>query len=247
MRFRSRASARPALSLSLGASVLLHVSLVALAMLAVRESAGDNLARPPVYQVSLVAAPPGPRQMGVVRPPAADPVPPPAEPTPPPPAPAQVQPSRMPPPPTERPVERPRPQQVATPNVTEKSAPRPQEAPTAGGGPEGGRGTDVANVQLGGIRFPYPGYLENVVRQVAVRFKPGDARNLSAEVFFKIHRDGSISDLRLVKRSGNFLFDQEALGAVEAAGNARVFGALPSGFTDDVLPVFFSFDPNLIR
>lgn len=243
---RSRASARPGLSLPFGASALLHVSLVALATLAVRDSAGDTLARPPVYEVSLVAAPAGPRQMGVVRPPAAEPTPPPPEPQPAPPAPEQVQPSRMPPPPTERPAERP-PQPAATPNVTEKATPAPRDAPTAGGGPEGGRGTDVANVQLRGINFPYPGYLENVVRQIAVRFQPDDARDRSAEVFFKINRDGTIADLRLVKRSGDFLFDQEALGAVEAAGNARAFGALPGGFTDDILPVFFSFDPKLIR
>jgi len=33
--------------------------------------------------------------------------------------------------------------------------------------------------------------------------------------------------------------------AVEAA--ARSFGPLPAGFSDDVLPVIFSFDPRLIR
>ena len=46
-------------------------------------------------------------------------------------------------------------------------------------------------------------------------------------------------------RSGVYSFDTEAMGAVEAA--ARSFGPLPSGFSDDVLPVIFSFDPRLIR
>jgi len=226
---------------------VLHVSLAALALVAVRESAGDTLGRPPVYKVSLVAAPAGPRQMGVVRPPTPEPTPlPTPEPQPTPPAPEQVQPSRMPPPPSERPAPQPAPQR-ATPNVTEKSAPAPRDAPTAGGGPEGGRGTDVANVQLRGIDFPYQGYLDNVVRQIAVRFQPDDARSHTAEVFFKINRDGTIADLRLVRRSGDFLFDQEALGSVEAAGQSRAFGPLPSGFSDDILPVFFSFDPKLIR
>ncbi|HLV27360.1 MAG TPA: TonB C-terminal domain-containing protein [Gemmatimonadales bacterium] len=246
MAQRARAAERPALGYTLGASVLLHAGLVALTMLAVRSTAGDGLARPPVYKVSLVAAPAGPRQMGVVQPPASEPVPAPAEPQPAPPAPEVVQPTTMPPPPSEKaPAERP--PQRATPNITEKSAPVPRDAPVAGGGPEGGRGTDVANVQLRGIDFPYPAYLENVVRQIAVRFKPDNARSYTAEVHFKINRDGSVSELRLIKRSGDFLFDQEALGAVESAGKDRVFGSLPGGFSDDILPVFFSFDPKLIR
>jgi hypothetical protein len=37
------------------------------------------------------------------------------------------------------------------------------------------------------------------------------------------------------------------MGAVEAAARANAFGPLPQGFTDDVLPVIFSFDPRLIR
>jgi hypothetical protein len=37
------------------------------------------------------------------------------------------------------------------------------------------------------------------------------------------------------------------MGAVDAAAQARAFGPLPQGFSDDVLPVIFSFDPRLIR
>src|SRR5690606_33913976 len=194
----------------------LHGTFVALSAYAAQLGAGRTVAMPPVYEVSLVAAPAGPRQAGVVRPPSPDPVPtPPVEPAPTPPAPEQVQQRTLPPPPTEQPAERA--PQPATPNVTEQRV-AAADAPTAGGGPEGGRGTDVANVQLRGINFPYQGYLDNVVRQVAVRFRPQNARNYVAEVFFKINRDGSIADLRLVKRSGDFMFDQEALGSVEAAG-----------------------------
>jgi hypothetical protein len=43
----------------------------------------------------------------------------------------------------------------------------------------------------GGIDFPFPGYLNNIVRQIALRFTPPerDAR-LRAEIMFLIHRDG---------------------------------------------------------
>ena len=35
------------------------------------------------------------------------------------------------------------------------------------------------------------------------------------------------------------------LGAVEAAANAKSFGPLPSGFSEDILPVTFRFSPQL--
>jgi protein TonB len=128
-------------------------------------------------------------------------------------------------------------------------APRPKtDAPKAGGGPTGGKGTDVATVRSDGIEFPFPGYLNNIVRQIALNFKPRNASaRLKAEVRFLIHRDGSVSDLTFVRRSGNFSFDLEAQGAVEAASTSGAFGPLPSGFPDDVLPVVFSFDPEFLK
>lgn len=117
----------------------------------------------------------------------------------------------------------------------------------AGGGPTGGRGRDVASVKVQGIAFPYPGYLENITRQIALNFKPRPGVALKAEVTFLIHRDGSISDLRLVSRSGAYAFDLECIGAVEAVGQRKSFGTLPAGFRDDVLPVVFSFDPTVLR
>jgi protein TonB len=136
---------------------------------------------------------------------------------------------------------------TATPNIAQPIAPPTPAAPTptAGGGPTGGRGADVANVKVEGIDFPYPVYLQNVVRQIALQFKPTARGALQSEVAFMIRRDGTIAGLRLTRRSGVFGFDQDALAAVELA--SRAFGPLPQGFSDDVLPVIFSFDPRLIR
>jgi len=119
--------------------------------------------------------------------------------------------------------------------------------PKAGGGPEGGRGTDVASVSTEGVEFPYPGYLENIVRQIALRFHPPGNSSNTAEVMFLIRRDGSVSDFRFVTRSGNFAFDLECQGAVDQAAQVKAFGPLPSGFADDVLPVIFSFDPRVLH
>jgi protein TonB len=232
-------------------SVVLHVLAGSLFFLVRGASA---IPMPPTYRVNLVAAPPGPRQIGEVQPtPKAEPPPPAQTPAPQkaPPAPVAREtpdPSRMKALNNKKAIAK-TPPKVATPNaVAPKTvASKNPPAPAAGGGPTGGRGADVANVTVDGIAFPYPGYLENVVRQIAIRFDPPGGRSLTAVVAFLIRRDGTVSGLRLTKRSGVYSFDTEAMGAVDAAATAHAFGPLPQGFSDDVLPVIFSFDPRLIR
>jgi periplasmic protein TonB len=229
-----------ALAWSVGA----HLAALAL-LVVVRPPAAPVTA--PAYKVDLVAAPKGPRQAGVVesanRPaspkPAVAPAPPGAERVP------QAK---------EAPILKPstRPQQkVATPSLdrTQAKAAKPgAAAPRAGGGAEGGAGADVVTVRTDGIDFPYPGYLANIVRQIALNFRPrAAATGLRAEVRFLIHRDGTVSDLVVRSSSGNYGFDLDARGAVEAAGAARAFGALPTAYRDDVLTVYFAFDPRVLR
>jgi protein TonB len=105
----------------------------------------------------------------------------------------------------------------------------------------------VANVRTEGIEFPFPGYLENIVRQIAQRFSPGTDAALRAEVKFLIRRDGSAEIIEFVTRSGNYGFDLEARGAIEAVAGVKGFGPLPSAYPNDVLTVVFSFDPRTIR
>ncbi|MBA3670555.1 MAG: TonB C-terminal domain-containing protein [Gemmatimonadaceae bacterium] len=224
------------LRLPIAGSALLH-AVAAAALLFARTT--RPAPQPPTYAVTLVAAPPGERRIGVVQPPPAASTAPDA------PAPIAREtpdPSRMKALSKAKPARTPK---TATPNTA--TSVRPSPAPIAGGGPVGGRGADVANVSIAGVQFPYPSYLTNVVRQIALRFRPTRADGLRAEVAFLIRRDGSVAGLRLQTRSGVYGFDTEALGAVDAAARAGAFGPLPQGFSDDVLPVIFSFDPRLIR
>jgi protein TonB len=140
-----------------------------------------------------------------------------------------------------------RPAPPATPTPEPKSAPKNAPPTRAGGGPTGGTGTDVANVRSEGVEFPYPGYLNNIVRQIALRFSPRNPGALRAEVFFIVRRDGTIGEFRFLTKSGSYAFDLEAQGAVESAGSAKAFGRLPDGYVNDFLPVIFSFDPSLFR
>jgi outer membrane biosynthesis protein TonB len=122
----------------------------------------------------------------------------------------------------------------AAPRASPPVTPLPGERPSTG--------SDAATVSTEGVEFPYPEYLQNVVTQILARWqRPFENSVLDAEVSFFVHRDGSITDLQFVKRSGNFAFDLEAEGAVEEAGRFRAFGVLPAGWKADVLFVRFYF------
>jgi periplasmic protein TonB len=228
-------------------SLLAHIAAAAL-FIVVRPSSPPPL--PPAYKVDLVAAPRGERRAGVID--ASRPAPTaegkPASAATPPAGAERVPEAKV--APILKPTSKATPK-AATPSL-DRSAPKAPKAgtqlPKAGGGAEGGAGTDVVTVRTEGIDFPYPGYLSNIVRQIALNFqpRPGSA-GLRADVRFFIHRDGTVSDLVVRSSSGNYGFDLAARGAVEAAGSSRAFGALPTGYRDDVLTVYFSFDPRVLR
>lgn len=111
---------------------------------------------------------------------------------------------------------------------------------------QAGTGTDELTFRQEGLRFPYPDYLENIITQVRRRWADpvGRGLRLEANVAFTIHRDGTVTDISFVKRSGNFSFDTEAIGAVERAARDGAFGPLPTGFSGEALPIAFRFSPE---
>ncbi|HEX6135355.1 MAG TPA: TonB C-terminal domain-containing protein [Longimicrobiales bacterium] len=224
-RHRSRPPAR-----ALVASVLLHVLVIAGFWLA-----GIQITPEPdfvQYRVTLVSPPPQEEgeQEEVVTPPTPvviepEPEPPAPEPEPDPPKPDPD--AAKPPTSTPREVEKePDPEPVKGPD------PKPS---TAGG--------ENLNVQLEGEEFPYPDYLENIVRTLHNYFRWSGASNLEAEVVFYIRRDGTVGGIRIVRKSGNFQFDLQAHEAVDRAGRTGAFGALPDGWQQDRLWISFTFEP----
>ncbi len=209
-------------------TILVHTAAAAFLFSQVRSST----ATPPVYAVSLVAAPAPTERKRIAReavptPPQEKPAPVKPKPTPPPKAPPKPEPK--PPPPTE----------------PDREPPPPTAAPvTPAEGETPSTGTDATTIKTPGLEFPYPEYLRNIVNQVYQRWDRDDARrNSFAEISFLIRRDGSVHDIRFVTRSGSFAFDLGAQGAVEAAGNALAFGPLPDGWEADDLPVSYYFKP----
>ena len=126
------------------------------------------------------------------------------------------------------------------PRTTPQEQPLPDEDPSTG--------DDPATLNVSGVTFPFPEYINNIVAQIYRRWqRPGGNQSLRAEILFLVRQDGSISNLRFTRRSGSFAFDLEAQGSIEAAGTAGAFGPLPDGFEGDILPVSFFFDPSTLR
>ncbi len=235
------AIAEPRIGGGFAVSVLLHGALVAAFFLL---RAGTPPPMPPLYKVQLFAAPPGERAIGVVQ----------AQPTVKPPDPKPEKPKQPPKPAVTRPVPKPTAKAVpavkqATPTPPVKTAPPKEEAPapTAGGGPTGGKGGDVSNVDTGGLEFNYPYYINNIIRQLILAWGQGAPR-IDAVVRFTIKRDGTVdpASIQLVAR-GDYRNDQRAIGAVEQVADGKLFGALPPGFREDILPVTVRFTPAMFK
>jgi outer membrane biosynthesis protein TonB len=184
-----------------------------------------------VYRVELISPPPqqeGPRETVVA---------------PPPPPPSQRV-MEVPPP---SPVPRPQPTPPQPPPPAPQPPPPPPEAPPPRG-PDARPDTRVAGenleVRIQGEEFPFPEYLENIIREVYRRFRWTGTPGLSAEVYFVIRRDGSVQDIRILRTSGNRSFNLRTEEAVEAAGLQKAFGPLPSGYAADMLPVAMTFEPR---
>jgi TonB family protein len=124
--------------------------------------------------------------------------------------------------------------------VAETDAPPPAEV-TEEPPEETGEGIEV---RMEGLRRDYPAYYDRIIRQMARCFRWRAGGNYEAVVRFTVERDGTVSDLSLVQRSGNPEFDFEALGAVECAGRPNRIGPLPEDFPWDDLPIQFSFRPQ---
>ena len=222
---RRRPKVRANVPLGLVGTLAVHSTVLVLVL----GSAPGARSAPPVYRVRLVAAPelgqearPAPeaveREAAPKEPPAPTPKP----------APRNTV-SRAAPPPVADNKKR-----EAAPRTTPQARPLPGETPSTG--------SDVATVSTEGVEFPFPEYLQNIVSQVLRRWqRPLEGTPLEAEVAFMVHRDGSVTDLQFVKRSGNFPFDLEAQGAIEEAGRFKTFGVLPDGWIPDVLFVRFYF------
>ena len=216
-------------------SLLVHAVGVALVWSAVAQ-------RAPVpdfvsYQIDLVSLPEVVDDPGspLVEAPPAPPPPATEDVTPPAPTPEEV---------TEIPEPEPEPENPApesppdSPVPPQPTATRPPDAET------GAESSDAINIRIEGLRRDYPAYYDNIILQIRRCFRWAGQGSPETEVYFVIVEDGSVSDVRFVRQSGNPSFDYEALGAVECAGQPGHFGPLPDDLPFDRLPIRFNFRPG---
>jgi TonB family protein len=116
----------------------------------------------------------------------------------------------------------------------------------SGGGSGTGTGPGTGSGSGYGVTFPYAYYIDAVKNKISSSWynslvTPGLRGKFVAIVYFKIFRNGRITDLRLEKMSGNDSLDLSALRAIE---NAAPFPPLPATFAYRYLGVHFEFEHN---
>jgi len=100
---------------------------------------------------------------------------------------------------------------------------------------------DGTGIAVDGASFPFSYFLAAIERKVSENWFSAvteKAVGLSCVVYFALMRDGSVSDMRLEKSSGNVYFDRAATRAVKSAAP---FPPLPKAFTDAYLGIHFTF------
>lgn len=130
------------------------------------------------------------------------------------------------------------------------SVPRPSAGSGGGGGGEGSEGNPDRGAKPGrpslaaqkDVDFgPYMADLQRRIKRAWFPPKGNESKRVS--VVFKIHSNGTMSNLRLAGGSGLAIADQAALKAVQ---NAAPFRPLPDGAPSDV-DIQFTFDYNVFK
>ncbi len=212
-----------------GISVLLHVAVLVPVLVA------THLPEPIEFEtvkIHLVAAPPAAAQAPALvetdPQPAVEEAPPEVKPKPV--EKAVEEPAKKPPEPKPEPKPKPKPEpETEKRPEAPKPKPEPEEKAETGG--------DGINIATEGKDFPFPDYLENVIIQIHRYLRWNDATEPQMLIYFEITSDGSVRNVRPLRRSGNPVFDFRVMGAIEAAANRKAFGPLPDGYAADVLPI----------
>ncbi|HEX7153926.1 MAG TPA: TonB family protein [Thermoanaerobaculia bacterium] len=115
------------------------------------------------------------------------------------------------------------------PATTDTTGGVPADIPLGGSGIAGLEGGD----------FPYTIYIEAMHRKIGSNwFRPQVPPGTTVIVYFRIHRDGSVTDAKIEKPSGNGTFDRAALSAVRSA---HPLNPLPYKYNGSYLGVHLAF------
>jgi TonB family protein len=111
-----------------------------------------------------------------------------------------------------------------------------------GSGTGSGEGTGSRfESEIGLSNFPFPYYPPLITKRVSNFWVKSYSRaeELFTTVFFKIYRNGSIGDLKVVESSKNSILDRSAIRAITLAGP---FPPLPQAYAYDYLEIQLTFE-----
>jgi len=135
---------------------------------------------------------------------------------------------------------KPEPKPETKPEPEPQPTPKPAENTTQTTQPPS---TQAAGSQYGGLTldtqdFKYAYYTNSVVRAIGRNWQWSESYGrLRAVVFFRIHRDGSVTDIAVTESSGNPGYDANAVRAVQLSQ----LPPLPEDYDRDSLGVYFEF------
>jgi TonB family protein len=222
---------------AIGMSILFHALVTLIVIQWVSFSQVSYVPRQ-VYDVTLVtpAVAAQPQQTVQASPPAVEPTPP---------APQPVEDEKkdeeMPPPPdkpkSKKPAPKKKSESKAVPTTEIQKIAAPVDS-TAGTGQTAAPATGSMSFDSGD--FPFAHYISRMRQKIASTWQPpgGTLDEKTCRVYFRVHRDGSVSHVSVEETSGIFLFDQSCQRAVL---QASPLPPLPREYTDDYLGVHFGF------
>lgn len=113
----------------------------------------------------------------------------------------------------------------------------PAEGGTAGEAGAGGPPSDGISFEHD---FPFAHYIGRMRQKIAATWRPpgGSQEERACRVYFRVHRNGSVSNVSVEEPSGVSLFDQSCQRAVH---ESAPLPPLPREFKDEYLGVHFSF------
>jgi protein TonB len=125
---------------------------------------------------------------------------------------------------------------------SETPAPSPAPPPTANRQPPTEADVPAGASGITGIEggdFPYTLYIQGMHRKIGnAWFRPPSVRDVTVVIAFRILRDGTIQDAKVVTPSGNSTFDRAALSAVRSASPLN---PLPFAYSGNYLGVQMTF------
>ncbi len=119
-----------------------------------------------------------------------------------------------------------------------RPAATPEPAPEVAGSPTGSASALAVGAAIAGLdnpNFTYGYYVDQMLALISNNWvRPPVGSGVEATVFYRIQRDGRITELRIVRSSGINSFDLAALRAVQSSSPLP---PLPRGFKDGSLGV----------